>query len=344
MNLIPGRTNDSKDGSPATRAKRWIASSQGRSSLILAALGLALLGSYWTTLARMAERWQQPQYSHGFLVPGFALVVLWSRRQALQGAVIQPSWWGLVLLGAGLACRLAAARMDLDFADGSSLLLTLAGLTLLLGGWGTWRWAWPAIAFLAFMLPMPYMVETALGQPLRRLATGVSTYVLQTLGYPALAEGNVIHIEDLRLGVIDACSGLGMLVTFFALATALALIARAPLVDRLVIVASAIPIALIANVARITATAVAHYALGSAAAKVVMHDLAGWLMMPLALALLWLELRYLALLFEVVPECQDLPLPLPGIPQPVNEQAGGQGPKRTSPLQQAEIPSLPVWG
>src|SRR5262249_8377614 len=137
-------------------------------------------------------------------------------------------------------------------------------------------------------------VETALAHPLRRLATVASTYCLQTLGFPALAEGNVIVIGALKLGVIDACNGLGMLVTFFALSTAAALIAARPLLDRLVIVASAIPIALVANVVRITGTAVVYETLGSDVGELLKHDLAGWLMMPLALGLLWLELKVLA--------------------------------------------------
>src|SRR5439155_19345193 len=118
-----------------------------------------------------------------------------------------------------------------------------AGPALLVGGRDFSRWSWPAIAFLGFMLPLPFFLEVSLAHPLRRLATMISTYALQTLSCPALAEGNVILIGDARLGVAEACSGLGMLMTFFALATALAMMVHAPLVDRLILVASAAPIA-----------------------------------------------------------------------------------------------------
>jgi exosortase/archaeosortase family protein len=95
-----------------------------------------------------------------------------------------------------------------------------------------------------------------------------------------------------------------MLMTFFALSTAMALIVKAPLPDRLALVASAVPIAVIANVLRITATGAAYYHLGteSATAQAIMHDLAGWLMMPLALLLLWLELKYMGWLLIPVEE------------------------------------------
>jgi exosortase len=298
--------------------------------LIVSALGLTLLFSYWTTLGDMAERWwRDPQYSHGFLVPGFAALILWFRRSKLAGVVPQTSWWGLVFLAAGLALRLAGGAMDVYSVDSFSLLPTLAGLVLLLGGRKVFAWAWPAIAFLAFMLPMPFSLETALGRPLRHVATVSSTYVLQTIGFPALAEGNVIHIDQITLGVVEACSGLGMLVTFFALATAMALIVKAPLGDKLVLVFSAVPIAIIANVARITATAVAYSTLGPEAGNAVMHDLAGWLMMPLALALLWLELHLLDRLFPSMPDTPLAPL----------STAGFQAlyPKRP-------VPSLPAHG
>ncbi len=286
----------------AFRLKVVCQSAPGRAALALAALTLCLLWAYWTTLATMADRWAtDAQYSHGFLVPVFAAVVLWFRRDQFPVGELAPSWWGLPWLLGGLALHLAGPGLGYEPLDAFSLLPTVAGVCVLVGGGAALRWVWPAIAFLGFMLPLPYQVELFLAQPLRRLATVATTYLLQLLGFPALSEGNIILIDDLRLGVIDACSGLGMLVTFFALSTAVALVIERPLTDRLVLVFSAIPIALVANILRITATAVAHVTLGSDVGNTT-HNLAGWLMMPLALGLLWLELWYLKrLLIEVEP-------------------------------------------
>jgi exosortase len=272
---------------------------------------LALMATHWTTFARMADRWaNDPQYSHGFIVPLFALVVLWSRREMLKQAVWRPCWPGAGLLVLGLALRVVAIQVDIEPLDALSLLPTVFGLVLLVGGRSVLRWSWPALAFLAFMMPLPFTIEVAMSQPLRRIATEASTYALQTFGCPAIAEGNVIYIDTTPLGVEAACSGLGMLVTFFALATALAIIVEAPLRDRLILIASAIPIAICANVIRITATGVAYHVAGrdSSVAQMIYHDLAGWLMMPMALAMLWGVLKFLANLFVEEPEATPLPL------------------------------------
>ena len=126
------------------------------------------------------------------------------------------------------------------------------------------------------------------------VATVAGTWLLQTLGFSAFAEGNVIRLGEVRIGVVEACSGLSMLLVFFALATAAILVTRRPLLDRILIVASAIPIAIGSNVVRITVTAILYKTAGSRIADLVFHDLAGWLMMPLALGFLWAELRLLS--------------------------------------------------
>ena len=273
--------------------------------LMAAALLVVLFATHWTTLARMIDRWtHDPQYSHGFVVPLFALVVLWSRRDMLTNVTWKPAWLGLGLLAIGVALRFIAVQSDIEPLDGLSLLPTAFGLVLLVGGWSVLGWSWPALAFLAFMLPLPFSIESSLALPLRRVATEMSTYALQTLGCPASADGNIIYIDDIRLGVEEACSGLGMLMTFFALATALAMIVNAPLHDRLILIVSAIPIAILANVIRITATGLAYHLSGkdSPLAHLIYHDLAGWLMMPMALGMLWLELKFLANVLVEAPE------------------------------------------
>src|SRR5207302_1198261 len=108
--------------------------------------------------------------------------------------------------------------------------------------------------FLIFMIPLPFRLEVALGAPLQGAAARCSTCLLQVLGQPAIAEGNIIALRASRLGVVEACNGLGMLMTFSAMATALALVIDRPWLDRLVIMLSAVPISFIANVSRITAT------------------------------------------------------------------------------------------
>jgi exosortase len=274
-----------------------------------AALFAMLIVSHWTTIEHMADRWaHDPQYSHGFVVPLIALIVLWSRREMLKATVWQPSWLGLPLMAVGVVMRVVAVEWDIEPLDSVSLVPTGFGMVLLAGGWSVLSWSWPALAFLGFMMPLPFSAEMALAYPLRRLATEMSTYVLQTLGCPAMAEGNIIFIDDIQLGVAEACSGLGMLMTFFALATAMALIVNASLANRLVLVASAIPIAILANVARISATGVAYHLGGkeSELAQMIYHDLAGWLMMPLALGMLWLELKFLANLWIDEPTAAPL--------------------------------------
>lgn len=267
-------------------------------SLPLAALlvlGVGVVWGYWPTLLRTASRWQRdPQYSHGFLVPVFALALLWLRRERLASVEPAFNWWGVALLLAAAGVYLAGGYFFVSWLDGVSLLVCLAGLAVLAGKGAALRWAGPSIAFLAFMLPLPYRVQAALGQPLQRIATAASTYVLQTLGLPATAEGNVILLGDMRIGVVEACNGLGMLVLFFAVSTAVALLGRRPAWEKAVLVASAVPIAVLANVVRIVATALLNEFAGGGVADAVYHDWSGWLMMPLALALLGAEMALLA--------------------------------------------------
>jgi exosortase len=125
---------------------------------------------------------------------------------------------------------------------------------------------------------------------------------MQTLGMPAIAEGNVIQLNDAEIGIVEACSGLRMLMVFFALSTAVILVVRRPWWEKTAIMLSAVPIALFANLVRVTATGVLHEVASSEIANAFFHDAAGWMMMPLALALLWVELNVLSrLLIDTTP-------------------------------------------
>jgi len=264
-------------------------------AMILVGCGAVLMWAYWTTFAQLAARWgADPQYSHGYLVPLFATVLLWLRRSEFQADQLATNWWGLLLLLAGVGLRIAGAYYYVDWFDAISIVPVIGGICLLVGGLSFFVWAVPAVIFLFFMVPLPFRVETALQYPLRRIGTISSVYLMQTVGLPVLGEGNVIVMGETRIGVAEACSGIRMLMIFFALTTAVALVSPRPLWERIMLVMSALPIALFTNVIRITATGILYYMKQSELANLVFHDLAGWLMMPFALLLLWIELWLLS--------------------------------------------------
>jgi exosortase len=257
-------------------------------------LGVAIW-AYWTVLGEMAYQWQNdPQYTHGFLVPIFAVILLWLRWDRFPGTAASFCWSGSLLLVAAAAVRLLGAYYHYTWLEFLSLLPAVAGICVVICGWRGLLWALPAIGFLFFMLPLPYRLHVALAPHLQGLATRGSVYALQTLGYCAVQDGNDIIMPDVRLSVVQACSGLSMVLSFFAVSTALALIINRPLRDKVIIVLSAMPIALLVNVGRITLTGISYKAFGPKVADAIFHGLAGWLMMPAALAILGLELLVLS--------------------------------------------------
>jgi exosortase len=238
--------------------------------------------------------WDNPKYSHGWLVPIFTVILLWMRHEPFGPVTLAARWAGVALLSSGVGLRLAATYYPNQVPEMDSFVLAVAGLFLMVGGWKTIRWAGPPIAFLIFMFPLPGILDVKLLAPLQKVATLSSTYCLQTLGIPTYSEGNRIVIGEVQLGVVEACSGLRMLTIFVALAVAITLVTERPLWERCVIVLSAIPIALAANIVRITVTGILYLTVGAEWVDDVFHELDGWLMMPLALGLLYVEFQILA--------------------------------------------------
>lgn len=269
--------------------------SRDKSTTMLVALCAAIIWVYGNTLSILPAIWEeQPQYSHGYLVPAFACVLLWMRWQPLGTPTPAERWWGAAMIGGAVLLRLPLSFFAQNIPEMVTVLPALCGAFLMVGGWKTLRWSWPAIVFLIFMFPLPDVIERGLLDPLQKLATVASTYCLQTLGLAAFREGNRIILGDIKLGVVDACSGLRMLTIFFALSASIILVTVRPLWERIVILMSAIPIALAVNIARITVTGVLYEYANKELAETVFHDLAGWVMMPMALGLLYCELQLMA--------------------------------------------------
>ena len=202
---------------------------------------------------------------------------------------------GLGVLVFGLLVRLFGVYISSNPVDRLSFIISIFGLYMLVGGWHVIRWAGPALGFLIFMFPLPALLEHGVLWRLQSFASTCSTMVLQTLGVPAFQQGNVINIFGMEMLVADACSGLRMTTIFLALAVAMVFLIERPWWDKFTILLSAIPIALLVNIIRVTVTGLIYYWVGneSLLARKIAHDWAGYFMMPLALGILWLEFQIL---------------------------------------------------
>src|SRR5437016_250102 len=167
----------SKSASPSESLKADPLSVSPLSYALVALVAVCMGWAYWPALNDLVGRWwREPQYSHGFLVPAFSVLLLVLRRDKLVVSALRPNWWGLVFILGALIVWGAGAFLYFNWFDDLSILVCLAGLCVLTGGWAAFRWVWPAIAFLIFMVPLPYFVETALAYPLRLTATQSSTF------------------------------------------------------------------------------------------------------------------------------------------------------------------------
>jgi exosortase len=152
------------------------------------------------------------------------------------------------------------------------------------------------------MLPLPPSINSILAQPLQRVATTWSTALLKITGLWVVAEGNVILVGGDQLEVAAACNGLSMLMCLAATVAAMTVLAPIAPWQRVVLFLSIIPIALVSNVLRIWATAWCYHLTDAERGAHIAHDAAGWLMMPVALILVGLELGLLSWLVVEVKE------------------------------------------
>lgn len=252
---------------------------------ILAAL---LLWVYLPTLTHLvAQWWSDPNFSHGFFVPLFSACVIWQERSRFALVRVQPSWWGLLLLAAGL-CILVVGQMGAEiFLARVSLLIVLAGLIVLFLGWGFFRVMLFPWAFLFLMIPIPTIVFNQITFPLQLLASKVASTVLPWMGVPVLREGNVINLPAMALEVAEACSGIRSLMSLMTLAIIYGYLMERRISIRVLLALASIPIAVAANSFRIVGTGLLVQYWDPAKAQGFFHEFSGWLIFVISLLMLY---------------------------------------------------------
>lgn len=253
---------------------------------------------YAPVLARLAAAWwQDPNYSHGFLVPLFSGYVLMRERAALPRLAWRPSNLGLlVMLGAVALLVFGTLAAEL-YTSRVSLVLLLAGIVLFLAGRITLHFLALPLGYLLLAIPIPALVQNHVVLPLQLVASSLSAAVLQMLGVVVFREGNLLHLGNTTLEVAQACSGIRSLMSLVALAIAYGYLARSRPWLRIVLVVLMLPVAVISNALRVVGTGIASYAFSPELADGFFHTFSGLLIFLTALVMMlvcdWL-LRRLA--------------------------------------------------
>ena len=290
-------------GAPDMRSSALALDAEARRSAGIRTLAtiVGAIAVFGPILTAMVNHWAtSDDYSHGFLVAPLAIYFAWERRIKLRRARIESSWWGLVPLVLG-ALALMVGRLGVEqMAMREAFVLTVIGLVLLLLGREVFRILAFPLFFLFLMVPLPQSLVNVLSFPLQLIAADLAVDSLHLLNVPALREGNIIHLATARLFVAEACSGLRSLLALGTLGVVFAYFFRSRLSERVVIVLSTIPIAILVNAFRVGLTGILTHKFGEAAAEGVIHQTEGFFTFGLAFALLLVEAWLLQLAWGLV--------------------------------------------
>ncbi|MEM7201830.1 MAG: exosortase/archaeosortase family protein [Planctomycetota bacterium] len=264
----------------------------------VAAVFLPLLVAYAATGRWIWDRWLMPDsyYAHGPLVVGVGLAMLWWRRRtfgAVPGVPDPRGWW---LLGPGLLLHLVGAALMIDSLSAASLVPTLFGAVWLAYGRARGRSLAPIVALTAFAIPMPIFMTGRLAFELKEIALTMALRACDLVGVAVRRVGAEVYVapHDGALLVADPCSGLRSLIALVTLGYGVAFFTGPQHgARRWILLASALPVAVLSNVLRIAGICVVARSQGVEYAATTGHDIltgAAWI---LDLALLLLLDRWL---------------------------------------------------
>ncbi len=251
-------------------------------------IGGLVIFLYKDVLWGMGSDWNNnPDYSHGFLVPFLSLFFIWERWKVLTDETPSPSTWGIGLLSLGLVSLVIGLVGAELYVQRMSLIVVISGIVLLILGWKyLWLLSLP-IGFLIFMIPLPAIVVNTIAFPLQLFAAQTASFCLFSLGIPVLREGNLIMLASTTLEVAEACSGLRSLLSLLALGTVYGYFSQNVMWKRWALVILSVPIAIVANAARVSGTGILAHYFGAEAAEGFYHTFEGWLVFVVAFVLLF---------------------------------------------------------
>jgi len=244
---------------------------------------------YFPVTSGLVQQWlQDPDYSHGFLVPILALWILWQQRRRLAEMPPAPSWWGFPITLFAMLLLVVGSLGAENYISRASLLIVIAGLIINFGGWPYFRVTFFAWLVLFLMIPFPAIIANRIVLPLQFLSSGLATGFMDLCGIPVYREGNIIFLPSITLEVAEACSGIRSLMAMITIAVAYGYLLESKPWKRVVLVISAVPIAVVANSLRVMASGVLGQYWGRDKAEGFYHLFSGLVIFCFSFLLLWI--------------------------------------------------------
>jgi exosortase len=245
--------------------------------LALAAIGIWTVAMSWPVIAGLFETWwvSYAETGHGFIAPPLAAYIVWQQRRELAALPVEGRNWALALVIPSSILLVLSFLVQWVFFSQIALWLILVGTILYLLG-AAWVKALGFPLFLLFLtIPPPSFLYTRLTVEMQLLASRLAEMGLEAMGYSVLREGNILQMVGERLNVAEACSGIRSLMTliFFVLVYGYFVVDRVK--SRWLLVAAAMPIAVLANGLRIIVTGVLSQ-IDRELARGITHEAAGY--------------------------------------------------------------------
>ena len=228
--------------------------------------------AWWFVVAALFGQWiDDPNYTHGLFVLPMALILAWRRREPVRAIEQKPSHAGLIVLAAAVVVYLLGILAAELFTMRVSFVTAVIGVVLATQGWGRTRALLFPLLFLLLMIPVPYVIYYKFTFPMQLWSSKLAAGVLSGLGMPIVRSGNVIELEGYSLEVVTACSGLRSIMTLGTLAVFMTDFFRMGTLGKVVMIAMSIPVAIVANIVRLTSTAVVAAMAGGETADSFLH-------------------------------------------------------------------------
>jgi len=232
--------------------------------------------SFIPVFPRLVYTWlNHADNSHGILVPLISLFFVWQKRGDLKAAKISSSNWGAFILSASMFLYLLGLASGTEIISRTMVVFSLIGLLLFNLGKEVVKILFFPLLFLLFMIPVPIALQSAVAFPLQLFATKISFFFIQALSIPVYQEGNMLYFAHAQLEVAEACSGIRSISAFTVLSVVFAYLLDKGWSRRIVLLASAIPLAMFTNIIRITGTGILAHFYGSKIADSFLHEFSG---------------------------------------------------------------------